>query len=122
MRPPRNIEVQRRALRGGCSTLIHARWTPNVPRLTPNAQPKYTTSVSAEQHRDLLAAKARLMTFDCSFDLMDHAAGEKQYLQGHIPGAVYAHPEHALAEPPQPDASGNLHPHADSASGGRHPL
>jgi thiosulfate/3-mercaptopyruvate sulfurtransferase len=82
----------------------------------------YTTLISAEQLRDLLAAKARLMVFDCSFELMDHAAGEKQYLQAHIPGAVYADLEHALSDMPQPDAGGNLRPPVDSASGGRHPL
>jgi thiosulfate/3-mercaptopyruvate sulfurtransferase len=82
----------------------------------------YTTLISAEQLRELMDARARLMVFDCSFDLMDHAAGEKQYLQSHIPGAVYAHLEHALADAPQPDAGGNLRAHADAASGGRHPL
>jgi len=78
--------------------------------------------LSAEQLRDLFTARARVMVFDCSFDLADPTAGEKQYLQAHIPGAVYAHLEHALSEPPQPDADGNLRPHADSPSGGRHPL
>jgi thiosulfate/3-mercaptopyruvate sulfurtransferase len=82
----------------------------------------YTTLVSAAQLQQLLAAKARLMVFDCSFDLMDHAAGEKQYLQAHIPGAVYAHLEHALSDPPQPDAEGHLRSPPDAASGGRHPL
>jgi len=82
----------------------------------------HTTLISAEQLRELMGSRARLMVFDCSFDLMDHAAGEKQYLQAHIPGAVHAHLEHALADPPQPDPQGNLHAHADSASGGRHPL
>src|ERR1044072_6106937 len=78
--------------------------------------------ISAEQLKALIDAKARLMVFDCSFDLMDPTSGEKQYLQSHIPGAVYAHLDHALSEQPQPDADGNLHPHAGTASGGRHPL
>jgi thiosulfate/3-mercaptopyruvate sulfurtransferase len=82
----------------------------------------YTTLISAEQLKDLLAAKARLMVFDCTFDLTDPASGEKQYLQAHLPGAVYAHLEHALSDPPQPDAEGKLHPPPDAASGGRHPL
>jgi thiosulfate/3-mercaptopyruvate sulfurtransferase len=82
----------------------------------------YTTLISVEQLRDLLAAKARVLVFDCSYDLMDPTAGEKQYLQAHVPGAVYAHLEHALSEPPQPDAAGNLRVPADAASGGRHPL
>ncbi|MEJ8836134.1 sulfurtransferase [Ramlibacter sp. AN1133] len=82
----------------------------------------YTTLLSAEQLRDLQAAKARLMVFDCTFDLMDAASGEKQYLQAHIPGAVYAHLDHALSDPPQPDAEGHLRAPVDAASGGRHPL
>jgi thiosulfate/3-mercaptopyruvate sulfurtransferase len=53
---------------------------------------------------------------------MDPTAGEKQYLQSHVPGAVYAHLDHALSEAPQPDAHGNLQVHPDAASGGRHPL
>ncbi len=82
----------------------------------------YPTLISAEQLKDLMDAKARLMVFDCTFDLMDPASGEKQYLQAHIPGAVYAELDHALSEPPQPDADGHIHPHAGAASGGRHPL
>lgn len=82
----------------------------------------YTTLISAEQLMALMAAKARLMVFDCSFDLMDPTSGEKQYLASHIPGAVYAHLDHALSDQGQPDANGELQPHADAASGGRHPL
>jgi len=82
----------------------------------------YPTLVSPQQLQDLLDAKARLMVFDCSFELMDAAAGEKQYLASHIPGAVYAHLDHALSDKLQPEAQGHAHPHADAASGGRHPL
>ena len=82
----------------------------------------YTTLLSVEQLKGLRDAKARLMVFDCTFDLMDPASGEKQYLQSHIPGAVYANLDDALSDPGQPDASGQLQPHADAASGGRHPL
>ena len=82
----------------------------------------YTTLISPEQLRGLLAARARLMVFDCTFDLMDPTSGEKQYLQSHIPGAVYAHLDHALSDMGQPDASGAMLVHADAASGGRHPL
>ena len=82
----------------------------------------HTTLISAGELRDLLAAKARLMVFDCSFDLMDTASGEKQYLQAHIPGAVYAHLDHALSDKGSPDASGEPQPHPGAASGGRHPL
>ena len=84
----------------------------------------YTTLISAEQLQALHAPPRRaLMVFDCSFDLMNPAAGEKQYLQAHIPGAVYAAPGpraerqgHARRRTAQPQ------PHADAASGGRHPL
>lgn len=82
----------------------------------------YTTLISAEQLLALRAAQARLMVFDCSFDLMDTGAGERQYLEAHIPGAVYADLEHDLSDPGQPDASGRLQPPAGAASGGRHPL
>jgi thiosulfate/3-mercaptopyruvate sulfurtransferase len=82
----------------------------------------YSHLISPEELKALIDAKARLMVFDCSSDLMDHAAGEKQFLHAHIPGAVFADLEHALSDPPQPDPQGQLHWHADSASGGRHPL
>jgi thiosulfate/3-mercaptopyruvate sulfurtransferase len=53
-----------------------------------------------------------LMVFDCSFDLMNPEAGQQQYNQAHIPGAVYVHLDTVLSAKGQPDA----------ASGGRHPL
>ena len=82
----------------------------------------YTTLLSVDQLKSLRDAKARLMVFDCTFDLMDPASGEKQYLQSHISGAVYAHLNEALSDKGVPDANGQLQPHADAASGGRHPL
>jgi thiosulfate/3-mercaptopyruvate sulfurtransferase len=82
----------------------------------------YSTLISAEQLQALVAAKARLMIFDCTFDLMDPASGEKQYLQSHIPGAVYADLDHALSDKGTPDLQGQPQPHPGAASGGRHPL
>jgi thiosulfate/3-mercaptopyruvate sulfurtransferase len=82
----------------------------------------YTTLITVRQLMDLQAAKARLMVFDCSFELMDATAGEKQYLQAHIPGAVYAHLDDALSDKGALDANGHVGPHAGAASGGRHPL
>ena len=82
----------------------------------------HTTLISVRQLMDLQAAKARLMVFDCTFDLMDPASGEKQYLQAHIPGAVYAHLDNALSDKGTVDPDGTHHPHPDAASGGRHPL
>jgi thiosulfate/3-mercaptopyruvate sulfurtransferase len=46
---------------------------------------------------------------DCRFDLKDAQAGEGRYLEGHIPGAVYAHLDKQLSG-------------LKSSSAGRHPL
>jgi thiosulfate/3-mercaptopyruvate sulfurtransferase len=53
------------------------------------------------------------MVFDCSFELMQAGAGEQQYQQAHIPGAVRADLDRHLSA-----AKTAL----DAASGGRHPL
>jgi len=82
----------------------------------------YTTLVSVEQLQALQAVGAPLMVFDCSFDLMNPAAGEEQYRQAHIPGAVHADLDTALSDQGVVEPDGTHHPHADAASGGRHPL
>lgn len=82
----------------------------------------FTTLISAAQLMDLRASGARLMVFDCSFDLMAPGAGEQQFRHSHIPGAVYAHLDTALSDKGMPDAEGKYHTPADAASGGRHPL
>ncbi len=83
----------------------------------------YKTLVSVEQLQALQGSDAPLMVFDCSFDLMNPAAGEAQYREAHIPAAVYAHLDTALSDKGMPDAAtGKLKPPADAASGGRHPL
>ena len=46
---------------------------------------------------------------DCRFSLADTELGRRNYLVGHIPGAIYAHLDHDLSGPPVTDA-------------GRHPL
>ena len=46
---------------------------------------------------------------DCSFDLTEPSAGARAYLEGHIPGAHYAHLDEDLASPITPTS-------------GRHPL
>ena len=46
---------------------------------------------------------------DCRFDLNDTEKGRRQYLEGHIPGARYAHLDNDLSSPVQ-------------AHTGRHPL
>jgi len=85
----------------------------------------YTTLISAEQLQALMTRGQRLRVFDCSFDLMQPHAGEKQYLEAHIPGAVYADLDKALtARHGVPGAHGVITATgADApASGGRHPL
>ena len=72
----------------------------------------YTTLITAEQLQALQISGQPLMVFDCSFDLTNTGLGTRQYLDAHIPGAVYAHLDTALSAKGQPDAR----------SGGRHPL
>ncbi len=51
---------------------------------------------------DELAAQlvsSELVTVDCRFDLRDPGAGERAYLAGHLPGAVYAHLDRDLSDP-----------------------
>jgi thiosulfate/3-mercaptopyruvate sulfurtransferase len=82
----------------------------------------FTTLISVEQLQALKASGAPLMVFDCSFDLMNPAAGEEQYRKAHIPGALYAHLDAALSDKGSIDTDGKRHAAADAASGGRHPL
>ena len=72
----------------------------------------HTLLISAPELLALRATGAPLMVFDCSFDLMNPSAGEAQYREAHIPGAVYAHLDTALSDKLSRDA----------VSGGRHPL
>ncbi|MEO8117999.1 MAG: sulfurtransferase [Rhodoferax sp.] len=73
----------------------------------------YTTLISAQQLQTLLKGGQPCMVFDCSFELMQPGAGDQQYQQAHIPGAVRADLDrHLSAAKSAPDA----------ASGGRHPL
>ncbi len=72
----------------------------------------YTTLVSAEQLQALMGSGAALMVFDCSFDLMKPQAGDLQFQDAHIPGAVRANLDLHLS----------ARPGAGAASGGRHPL
>ncbi len=62
---------------------------------------------AAELHAVLGDSNVRVV--DCRFDLGDPAAGRRQYLAGHIPGAVFADLDRDLAGPV-------------TATSGRHPL
>ena len=73
----------------------------------------HTTLISTTELQALLASQQPCQVFDCSFDLMQTGAGDQQYRQAHIAGAVRADLErHLSADKGAPDA----------ASGGRHPL
>jgi thiosulfate/3-mercaptopyruvate sulfurtransferase len=82
----------------------------------------YTSLISVEELKRLRSSGARHMVFDCSFDLMNPAAGEKAYRKSHIPGAVYANLDTNLSDQGVVEPDGTKHPHPDAASGGRHPL
>ncbi len=89
----------------------------------------YATLISVPQLQALIASSQPLRIFDCTFELMQPHAGEKQYLESHIPGAVYANLDTALSakhgiNPGKPGVVGAITAtDADApASGGRHPL
>ncbi|WP_210545143.1 sulfurtransferase [Rhodoferax sp. PAMC 29310] len=73
----------------------------------------YTTLISAHQLQTLFGSAQPPMVFDCSFELMQAGAGDLQYLQAHIPGAVRADLDRHLSAAKSA---------SDAASGGRHPL
>jgi thiosulfate/3-mercaptopyruvate sulfurtransferase len=69
--------------------------------------------IDAPHLKQRLSMGAPVVLLDCSFDLADPAAGERQYAEGHILGAHYAQLERDLSGP-KTDAQGRFH--------GRHPL
>ncbi len=72
----------------------------------------YTTLISVPQLQTLMTSGQPLMVFDCSFNLLQPTAGDEQYLESHIAGAVRADLDHHLC----------AHTPADAVCGGRHPL
>jgi len=54
--------------------------------------------------------------FDVRFDLNDPPKGQRQYLAGHIPAAVYAHLEKDLALPASPEKGRHPLPSVDALS------
>jgi thiosulfate/3-mercaptopyruvate sulfurtransferase len=68
----------------------------------------YTTLISVPDLKPRLGEHSWLIV-DCRFDLDNPDAGRQAYLEGHIPGAVYADLERDLSAP-------------KTASNGRHPL
>jgi thiosulfate/3-mercaptopyruvate sulfurtransferase len=73
----------------------------------------FTTLISAPELQSQITSQQPLIVFDCSFELMQPTAGDAQYQQAHLPGAVRADLDrHLSATKDAPDV----------ASGGRHPL
>lgn len=72
---------------------------------------RYTTLISTEDLSQHLADPAWVMV-DCRFLLDDTGQGRREYLQGHIPGAVYAHLDEDLSGPIIPGQTGR-HPLPD---------
>lgn len=72
----------------------------------------YPTLINVPQFQALRASGQPLMVFDCSFELMQPAAGDEQYLQHHIAGAVRANLDHHLC----------AHAGDTAVCAGRHPL
>jgi thiosulfate/3-mercaptopyruvate sulfurtransferase len=73
----------------------------------------YSTLITPTQLQALQANGTPLQIWDCSFDLMNPAAGPAAFAQVHIAGAQYVHLDTDLSD--KSDAT-------DKASGGRHPL
>ena len=85
----------------------------------------YTNLISAADLQTLMASGQPYRVFDCTFDLMQPHAGEQQYLDSHIPGAVYANLDTALSAKhgaPGPHGVATATGADAPASGGRHPL
>ena len=55
----------------------------------------FTTLITATQLREATSA----LVVDCRFDLMQTTRGAQAYLEGHVPGALYAHLDHHLSGP-----------------------
>ena len=70
----------------------------------------HTTLISAQQLQALMASGQPLKVFDCSFDLRQPALGRQQFLEAHIPGALYASLDTDLSAHGGPSASGGRHP------------
>lgn len=68
----------------------------------------YTTLLSPAELASLIDTGPTVVV-DCRFSLADPAAGRREYEQGHLPGAVYAHLDEHLSSP-------------ITAESGRHPM
>jgi thiosulfate/3-mercaptopyruvate sulfurtransferase len=71
----------------------------------------YTTLISVTELQTLQASGQPLMVFDCSFELMKPGAGDAQYQQSHIAGALRADLDrHLCAHSGKPAVCAGRHP------------
>jgi thiosulfate/3-mercaptopyruvate sulfurtransferase len=70
----------------------------------------FTTLIQPRELQALLDAGSPVLVLDCSFDLMNPAAGRAQFESGHLPGSLYVDLDQDLSDKSRP------------ASEGRHPL
>lgn len=70
----------------------------------------FTTLIQPRELQALIDAGAPVNVMDCSFDLMNPAAGRAQFESGHLPGSVHVDLDTDLSDKGRP------------ASEGRHPL
>lgn len=75
--------------------------------------PAFTTLISADSLRALLACDAPSVVIDTSFDLGDVAAGEHSWREAHLPGSLYLHLDRDLC---------GAKTGPDGVFRGRHPL
>jgi len=73
------------------------------------AESGVSTLIRARALQALIASGPPLVVLDASFDLTDAAAGERAYLDAHLPGALYVHLDRDLCG-------------AKTGRNGRHPL
>ena len=82
--------------------------------MTDNAtRPAFTTLISAESLRTLLACGTPPIVIDTSFDLGEVAAGERAWREAHLPDALYLHLDRDLC---------GAKAGPDGVFRGRHPL
>lgn len=76
--------------------------------MTTPSSPLTTAAWLLEHHAD-----ANLRVLDCRYALSDPLVGRIAYLEGHVPGAVYADLETDLSGPLQEGGAGGRHPLPD---------
>lgn len=62
---------------------------------------------------DELIRQDRCVVVDCRFDLVETEKGRAAWLQGHVPGAAYAHLDDDLSSPVGPDTGRHPLPHTE---------